>query len=242
MARKKRAKAAGPGQMWLVTFGDLVTLLLTFFVLLLSMSSMDHSVLTRITVFRKDFGFLTDRGAGRIPDRVHMVFELIDRPQDALLPKIRIKDLLFPDDILPPMIDRKTLEENLEILQRPDGVALVLSDRLLFETASARLGPGADVILEQIGYLLKLTEAPVVVSGHSDSVGGMADFNFELSGERAFSVFRYFLANEVDPRRMSVSAYGPALPMYDNETEEGRARNRRVEIFLKTHQALGSYS
>ncbi|EPR34507.1 OmpA/MotB domain protein [Alkalidesulfovibrio alkalitolerans DSM 16529] len=242
MARRKRAKSGGPAQMWLVTFGDLVTLLLTFFVLLLSMSSMDHSFLTRITVFTKDFGFLTDRGAGKVPSRVRMVYELIERPQDMLLPKDRIKDLLFPDDVLPDMIDKKTLQENLEILSHPEGVALVLSDRLLFETASARLGPGADAILTQIGFLLMLNEAPVVVSGHSDNVGGASDFNFALSGDRAFAVLGFFLAKEFDPIRFSVAGYGPNQPMYDNETEEGRARNRRVEILLKTHPRLGSYS
>lgn len=241
MARKERKKASGPSQGWLVTFGDMITLLLTFFVLLLSMASMDQSFLTRVSVFSKDIGFLTARGAGKVPSRVLMVIHLMERPQDILLNKDRIKDLLFPDEVLPPEIDRKTLDENLEILQRPEGLALVLSDKLLFGTGSSQLSSAAEIILSQIVYLLGQLNAPVNVSGHSDNAGGESDQNFMLSAERAMSVLRFMLGQRLDPMLFSVSAYGPNMPL-DATTPRDGAKNRRVEILVKTQLPLGSYS
>ncbi len=241
MARRERKKSGGPGQGWLVTFGDMITLLLTFFVLLLTMASMDQSFLTRVSVFSKDIGFLTSRGAGKVPSRIRMIIELMERPQDVLLNKDRIKDLLFPDEVLPAEIDRKTLEENLQILERPEGVALVLTDKLLFETGSSQLGPAAESVLAQVAHLITLLNVPVNVSGHTDMVGGESDQNFLLSAERAQSVLRYLLSQRLDPMLFSVSAYGPNMPLVPEQGED-HAKNRRVEILVKTQQPLGSYS
>ncbi|WP_029896644.1 OmpA/MotB family protein [Desulfohalovibrio reitneri] len=244
MARKKKdAKgSSGPKQTWLVTFGDLVTLLLTFFVLLLSMSSMDRSILTRVSVFTRDLGFLTYRGAGKVSPEVELVVELMERPQDLLMQRDRIKDLLFPDEVLPEKIDRATLEENLEILKRPEGVALVLSDKLLFESGSAELTQGAREILAQVLPVLDMLAAPVNVAGYSDAVGGASESNYILAGRRARSVMTYFLSRGMPPELFSVSAYGPHLPLASNETPEGRARNRRVEILVRTQPLLGGYA
>ncbi|EPR44030.1 OmpA/MotB domain protein [Desulfovibrio sp. X2] len=243
MARRERAKSSGPGMGWVITFGDMITLLLTFFVLLLSMSSMDHSFLTRISVFNKDMGHLTSRGAGRIPTRVWHVVELMERPQDARIDKKRIQDLLFPDEVLPAGIDKKTLEQNLDILERSDGVVLVLSDRLLFDTGSAELSDAAKALLGQVAMVVEACGAPVNVAGFTDDVGGESDANYRLSEERALAVLTELLAaRPLAPERFSVSAYGPQRPLFDNDTDEGRAGNRRVEILIKTQQPLGSYS
>lgn len=241
MARKEKKKAAGPGQGWLVTFGDMITLLLTFFVLLLTMASMDQSFLTRVSVFSKDIGFLTSRGAGKVPSRIRLVVELMERPQDVLLNKDRIKDLLFPDEVLPKEIDKATLDENLDILERGDGVALVLSDKLLFEKDSSQLSSAAEVLLTQVSGLITLINVPVNVSGHTDRQSGELDAEFLISAERAQSVLRYLLGQRLDPLLFSVSAYGPNMPL-NLEPGADSAKNRRVEILVKTQQPLGSYS
>lgn len=241
MARKKKKSAGMASDGWLVTFGDLVTLLLTFFVLLLSMSSMDRSVLTRITFFTDDVGFLTNRSAGRIPQRVKFIVEALDKPWEVLEKQKRIKDLLFPDDELPPEISRSTLEANLKVLARPEGVALVLTDALLFPSGGAQLSEAARRLLEPVREVLVFMPAPVNVSGYTDDVGGASDANHALSGERALAVLEFFLSSGLPPERFSVSGYGPAWPIADNGTEEGRAQNRRVEILLKTTPWLGAY-
>ncbi len=100
-------------------FSDLVTLLLTFFVLLLTMSSMDNAILTRVTLHTADLGLLDKRGSGRVTAKERLVVDLMAKPWQVLDKKQRIKDLLFPDDVLPEELDKSELDKNLEILPNP---------------------------------------------------------------------------------------------------------------------------
>lgn len=241
MARKKKQSAGVAGDGWLVTFGDLVTLLLTFFVLLLSMSSMDKSVLTKITFFTDDLGVLSNKSAGRIPPRIRMIIDALEKPWEILDKEQRLKDMMFPEDVIPPEINRSTLMENLRILERPEGVALVLSDKLLFPEGGAELSPAARQLLDAVAQVLLYTAAPVNIAGYTDDVGGGAEYNYILSGRRSLAVLRHFLEVGQPDERFSVSGYGPNWPIGDNKTEAGRAANRRVEILLKTTPWLGAY-
>ncbi|MDK2921813.1 MAG: chemotaxis protein MotB [Desulfonauticus sp.] len=234
MARRKKRGGGEVQANWLVTFSDLVTLLLTFFVLLLSMSSMDKSIVRQVvSVFTEDVGFLDVRSTGKIEDRFKVLEKILQKPWEILEKKKRILDLLFPDMVLPKEINRSTLEKNLEILQRPEGVALVLHDGILFAPGSAILKPEAKRILEQIVELAMIWPAPVNIAGYTDSSGGIRVDNYELAAERALSVLAFFREKKIREDRLSVSAYGPNFPLADNKTREGRARNRRVEILFK---------
>ncbi len=238
----KRDEGRSLKDAWMVTFSDLMTLLLTFFVLLLSMSSMDRSFLSRVTVFASDVSLMTQRSAGRIPTTMQIVVELLENPREAVRKQQRIKDLLFPDDVMPSDIDRATLDENLQILVRDDGVVLVLSDKLLFETGQTTLKPSAMPILERIGDVLSFMTAPVNVSGHSDAVGGRGEGNYALSEKRALGVLGFFVRFGLDSRRLTVSAYGPDQPLVEGEGPAAWNKNRRVEILVKTTPSVGAYS
>ena len=243
MARKqKKSGGGGGGASWMVTFSDLMTLLLTFFVLLLTMSSMDRSILTKLTLFTKDLGYMTYKGSGRIPTRVKLLTELLERPWELLDKQERIKDLLFPDDVIPPDINRSTLMENVQVLARPEGAALVLSDRVLFERGGWELSERAKVLLGQVVQVLSYTNAPVNVSGYTDEdpVGNVDQF--DLSARRSMSVLEYFLEGGQPADRFTVSGYGPNWPLDQPGLEADPVKNRRVEILLKTTPWLGAYS
>lgn len=243
MGRKKKSgggRSTGEGG-WLVTFSDLTTLLLTFFVLLLTMASMDRSVLTKVTLFTQDLGQMDKKGSGKITTRQRLLQELLERPLEAMEKVERMKDLLFPEDVLPPDLSRSTLDENLLILQRPEGVALVLTEKLLFPPGGATLSDSARKLLEQIAMVFSLTEADVNISGYTDNTPGQAPDNLTLSGLRAMSVLEYFLSLGTPDRRFSVAGYGPFWPIADNDTPQGQARNRRVEILLRTTPWLAGY-
>lgn len=242
MARKKKEKEEPGMAAWLVTFSDLVTLLLTFFVLLLSMASMDKVMLARINPFQADHNTISLKGAGKVPTRIRMVMELINDTRNVFEKQNRIKDLLFPDDELPPDIDVSTLDRNLRILEKPEGLAIVLTDELVFEPGSYTLTEGAKVLLEQVALMLRYTAADCNISGHTDTIPGGRMDNYTLSGMRAQSVLEFFINREFAPERFSISAYGPDKPLEDNRTEEGRRMNRRVEILLKTEMWLGRYA
>jgi chemotaxis protein MotB len=241
MARRKKNQDGGGGDpSWLVTFSDLVTLLLTFFVLILSMSSMDKSILTRVNLFSNDIGFVTQRSAGRVPERIELLLKLLEEPQEVVNKPDRFKELLFHDQILPPEIDRSTLYENIIVMQEPEGLALILKDKLLFEEGRSDLTPTARQVLMAIYEVLAYSEADVNISGFSDDRES-SGAQYRLSGNRALAVLDFFVQNELRQSRFSVSAYGPNLPLASNATPEGRDDNRRVSILIKTTPLFAGY-
>ena len=242
MARRKRKEEAGGGDPpWLVTFSDLMTLLLTFFVLLLSMSSMSKTTITEVNSWFAPLNYIDRQGLGRIPERVTIFMELIKDPKNLVTNMDRIKDLLFPYDAMPEEMDKSTLDENLKVMARPEGLVISLSDKLLFSSGKYTLSAPAEKILHSLVDVLLYTEMDVNISGHTDNAPNAEMSNYELSGKRALSVLEYFLQNKIRPQRFSVSGYGPDRPAADNRLESGRAANRRVEILLKNEMWLGGY-
>ncbi len=241
MAKREKKEEKRDSQAWLVTFSDMMTLLLTFFVLLLSMSSMDKQVLKMaFKSFTDCVSFMESTPAGKIPTRITFVKEILENPWEMLEKPDRIKDLLFPDEILPPDINRKTIMENIEILNRPEGVVLMLSDKITFESGSILLTDLAKKILDQVYYLILLIDAPVNISGHTDDIGSK-DLNYEISYLRAFSVLKYFLDKGARPEIFSIAGYGPDRPLVPNISLENRAKNRRVEILIKNRPFSKTY-
>ncbi len=219
----------------MVTFSDLMTLLLTFFVLLLSMSSMDKSVVMEVaSFFKHNVSQLTTPGATRIETRYELLQKLLKNPLDAINKPQRIKDLLFPDEVLPPDISRSTLDKNLMVLKRPEGVALVLTDKLLFPLGQTSLTTTGKALVHEMGRFLMATDSSVNIAGYTDSIPGGRTDNYEIAARRAMSVLRSFLGMGMRSQRFSVSGYGPHFPIADNATPEGRAKNRRIEILVKT--------
>ncbi len=220
---------------WLLTFTDMMTLLLTFFVLLLSMSTMDRSILRDVAVsLVGDEGLAPQKGAGKVPDRFEFIARILEEPVQVFENHRRIKDILFPDEVLPKNMTRGSLLNNLEILVRPEGVAIVLSEELLFRSGESALDAESAKLLSEFVTFLGSVPMPINIAGYTDNVSGGAKDNYVLSSERAMSVLAFFLEQGFSPERFSVSAYGPAFPLAENTTPEGRAKNRRVEILLKT--------
>lgn len=241
MRRKKKSDSAD-GESWLVTFSDLMTLLLTFFVLILSMSSMTQNVLTQINTFMSPRNYLTDSGAGRMSDRMRLILKLLREP-DVVKERENLKDLLFPNDILPDDMSRGTLRDNLEVLQTSEGLVIVMTDNLLFDEGSHKLTHIAKKLLHSLVDVLHHTNADVNISGYTDKeTPAGKESLMELSGLRALAVLEYFLQEEgVQPSRFSISGYGPDRPRDKEGTERARAQNRRVEILIKNEQWLGRY-
>ncbi|MDQ7032288.1 MAG: flagellar motor protein MotB [Desulfonauticus sp.] len=235
MAKKKKKKGGGPPKDgWLVTFSDLVTLLLTFFVLLLSMSSLDKSVIKdMVSVFQQGTGFLGASSRVKVEDRFKIVRDILQKPWQIYEKKQRIIDLLFPDEALSPDLSKSTLAKNLEILRRPEGVAIVLNNGILFASGQYKLKPEVKPVLNQLAQLIAIWPAPVNIAGYTDNTRGRKMDNYTLSSLRALSVLEYFREQHIEAKRFSVSAYGPNFPIASNKTPEGRKRNRRVEILFK---------
>lgn len=220
---------------WLVTFSDLITLLLTFFVLILSMSSMDRKVIQEsLTIFGGNIGYISTSAAGRIPTKYEFVIQLLQRPWEFRDHEQRVRDLFFPDDILPKELKQTSLEETVHFLERPEGLAIVLTDELLFPLGGHELTEPARFVLAQLAPLMQMAPNKINVSGHTDNLPGRRIDNITLSAMRGMSVLEWLLHLGVPEDRLSVSGYGEFMPVADNLTPEGRAMNRRVEVLFKT--------
>ncbi len=240
MARKKKEEEPASAA-WLVTFSDLMTLLLTFFVLLLSMSSMDRVMITQISAVTRSLSMMDRASGGKAPDNIKLVLDLIREPTSLLNKLDRIKDLLFPNDILPPEMSPGTLDENLQVLANPEGLVIVLTDAIVFRPGETSLSAEGKKLLDAVAPFLMYADSDVVISGYSDSRPPPGTDPYATSALRAMSVLEYFLQQKLRPQRFSLSAYGPDRPIDTADTEAARARNRRVEILVKTVRYVGQY-
>ena len=226
----------------LVTFTDIITLLLTFFVLLLSMTSMEKPLLTRISATTGDTAAIDHAARGRVPDTIQLILDILNDPENIDATRDRLKDLLFPNEILPKEISPGKLEENLRVLAHPEGVVLVLTEALLFPPGTHELTPAGQHLLSALTPVLHYSNADMNIAAHTDSSeNAVAMEAYELSGRRAMSVLEYFLQQKLRSPRFSISGYGPDKPIEPNTSVNGRAQNRRVELLLKTTPWLGGY-
>ncbi|MET0286334.1 MAG: OmpA family protein [Polyangiales bacterium] len=120
------------------------------------------------------------------------------------------------------------------VKQESRGMVITLSGGVLFASGQSTLLPAAQAKLSEVASALtqQSPDARIVVEGHSDSQGKEA-FNLDLSTKRAEAVREYLASHGVAPDRISAQGIGPARPIADNKTAEGRANNRRVEIVVQ---------
>ena len=126
----------------------------------------------------------------------------------------------------------------IQIEQLRDGIRLNLPQDILFPSGSATLDPKGAAVLRKVASKLHEQDQRIEVQGHTDNVrlsgASAARFgtNWELAGARASSVVRLFESEKLDPRRLKAISFGEWAPVAPNDSAEGRARNRRIEIRL----------
>jgi len=123
--------------------------------------------------------------------------------------------------------------QTISVYKDARGTILSMSD-ILFESGKADLKPELRENLSAIGAILQslLTDSHVIIEGHTDNVGGAAP-NKKLSEQRASAVMQYLIERGIDKKRLKSVGYGLEKPVADNKTEEGRAKNRRVELIIQ---------
>lgn len=216
----------------MLTYSDMVTLLLTFFILLYSYSVIDvqrfQEVLSSIQV-----ALLGREG----------VLESTPLPadsQDDVAPPTEVTAQIDPIIITYEAVKRYIKEENMEDYVSPRleerGVVLEIKDHILFDSGKADIKPEAAEVLKKISGILKSVPNQIIVEGHTDNVPintARYPSNWELSVDRAVRVVRYFIEkHHMPPERFLATGYGEYHPVASNETPEGRARNRRVNIVI----------
>ncbi len=205
---REEMKRRGRSPIWLTIYSDLMTNLMLFFLML----------------------FGTSRMATDVQKTIHKAIRIeFSTKEDVFIKK--------EEDAIKKMIDyveERRLRGFATVKVSEQRVKIMLANPVLFGLGESELKPFAIPILQQIAELLKNIPNAVLVEGHTDDrpvTGGKFRSNWELSAARAFGVIRYFIEEEnIKPERLSAVGYGEHRPLYPNDTEDNRAKNRRIEI------------
>ncbi len=226
MHRRKREEPSMTGG-WLTTYADMVTLLLTFFVLLFSFSSVDTARFAAIiSAFQGYFGVLEGGLILREEQPVPLPFESSELARQQLMQ-------LYEE--LTEFIEGEGLGGvHLELEER--GLTIRFADQVFFDLGEAVLKPEAVQILKNITPILADLPNPLRVEGHTDDwpiQTARFPSNWELSLHRATNVVRYLIEEQgLDAKKLSAAGYSEYRPIKPNDTAENRALNRRVDIVI----------
>ena len=232
--RKPRSSKRG-APAWMTTYADMVTLLLTFFVLLYSFSTVDvQKFRAIIAAFQGTLGVLD---GGKTISSVPAVNEGtldIDTAFDISQKEIQQIQALFEE--VQSLIAEGQLPGTVELVTDERGLVVRFADRAFFDLGKADIRTDALPVLEQVAEILRPLPNQVRVEGHTDNLPIKTDrfpSNWELSTARATSVIRFFIEEkQLDPERLSAAGYGEYRPIDTNESAAGRARNRRVDLVI----------
>lgn len=273
--RKRRSGVHENRDRWMITYADLITLLLIFFVIMFAMSSLDTEKYNIVTgslsdTFKAGGSILDggngilDGGQGKDNSGVKNGVKPTQTPAstsgakptsgsstgagsnasqtDTGTPSAREKafreqeaklaDLM---GVITKYVKDNNLGDQIFVADKPQGIAITLSDRFLFDIGKADLKPLSFPALRQLGGLFNGIGATISIEGHTDNIpvtaGSRYNDNWELSGARALSVLRFFLDTEgLNPANFQYAGYADTRPAADNTTPAGRQKNRRVAI------------
>ncbi len=212
---------------WMVTFADLMTLLLTFFVLLLSMSTLDNQrVKLALGSLRGALGVLEGGGQPR-EGRVEM----------ARTPRVAqgASQLMTNMEKVVKQNLEKASNDMIQIGHKDERVTVAIDDSLLFAPGSTEILPSAYPFLDDLSATLADGKATAEFLGHADDSkpSGYYETNWEVAAARSLAVLQYVQrAGPVPGYRLKASSHGEFQPRYNNDSAVGRARNRRVEIIM----------
>lgn len=221
---------------WLVPYSDLLTLLLALFIVLFASSQVDAKKFAEVAgamqaAFANPF---TSAPGGQYSMKPPGGAQ---PQQEMSAVQLEMSQLAAVKAQLDNYIKEKQLNGQLDTVITDQGLVVRIRDQAFFASGSAALYPEAQEVARKMAEVLMQIPQQVVISGHTDNMPintGEFPSNWDLSSKRALNVMKYMLYNnsELNPERFSAIGYGEYRPLGPNTTEEGRAKNRRVEVLI----------
>jgi chemotaxis protein MotB len=258
-ARRVVMDESEPG--WMVTYADLMTLLLVFFVLLFSISTVKkEKFASTIRSFQLAIG---DSGGSLVPlpeeirapaieipdsleqnnaDQLTPLIAVVEEVQESRAPEIPVvetnKELEYLSSSLKDVFASMGVENAVSIGEPRDGkLRIRVKGAVLFESGDSAFKRQMMPIMDGLSDILeKHPEYKVGIQGHTDNIPIETirfPSNWELSAIRATTVLRYLVRGGIDPERVTATGYGDSLPIGPNDTSEQRSENRRIEFVLE---------
>ncbi|MBU1052891.1 MAG: OmpA family protein [Proteobacteria bacterium] len=193
---------------WMVTFSDVIMLIITFFVMILTMSSINRESLKEtLNCLKESIGGTTYPGYVKNGEYVNIIAAL------------------------------KNIDKPVGIKEDERGIVVTISENILFDTGKFTMRKENYRILDSIAAVIESCSNEIMIMGHTDDLplkSGKYESNWELAGYRGISVLDYFIKNKKLPEsRFHVGGYGASRPLFPNNSSKHRALNRRVEIIFK---------
>ena len=242
MNRKNRKSGSNnsdnsPGGGWEIIYSGFVLILLSFFIMLSSFSTMEAAkVMQFVKSFVNAVSFLPSGSK-------------FDSGTIALTGREDIADIrselakIFNN--LEQLAQQFHLQDEVHLAFIGEGLVMRLSEHSLFDVGSAEISVEALPLLEKIGAVISKTAYLIRIEGHTDDLPihtALFPSNWELSTARAVNVLRYFIKNHnIDPRRLAAEGFSEFHPLVANDSPENRASNRRVEIIFINKAAQQTY-
>lgn len=236
---------------WLITYADLITLLLIFFVIMYAMSKIDtdkYSVLAQSLNFQYTKAESVMPGGDGVLGRVNVSKadegnknQSADKDkkdkEDKEQKELREKQLQDLMEKIQQYIQQQNLQSQVFVANTPRGITVTLNDLFVFDLGKADLKKEAFPILNQLTSLFPTLDSTISIEGHTDDLplatGSLFKDNWRLSSERSLSVLRYFTDTMgLDSKKFMSSAFADTHPVVNNDSPENRSKNRRVEIIV----------
>jgi chemotaxis protein MotB len=247
MARKKKHKQHDEhiDESWLVPYADILTLLLALFIALFAMSSVDAQKFQQIA---RSFNSTFTGGTGVLdypsptPDGEMEQLNLQKEPTtqadaEKLQKQIEQNNLKKIQEKVNTYIKENNLESKLKTTLTDEGLLITILDNIFFDSGSATVrNKDLNLAMEMSELLVMNPPRNIIVSGHTDNVpisNSEFDSNWHLSVMRAVNFMKILLENEkLDAKAFSAKGFGEFTPVAANDTNEGRQKNRRVEVLI----------
>lgn len=238
--KKKTVQAHVSLERWMISYADFVTLLFAVFVMLYAMSQSDAARIQVVAEsLQRAFGIIPAAGEAVLPNASGGV----EGEPQIIPPIVQLEPIPAYETEMKKIQEqiKKALEEEniksaVQMKLEPRGLVISLKDTRFFDTGVSQLRPAVIFSLRKVILTLKGLKEDIRVEGHTDNIPiSTAQFpsNWELSASRAMTVLNFIRQNiSFPPQRLSVAGYGEFRPIAPNTTEEGRARNRRVDIVI----------
>lgn len=238
--KKRRSSEESGGASWLTTYGDMVTLILTFFILLYSFSEIDIVKFRKLLYsFKGAIGVLDGGQTTQEQDSSFSGETMIDSGESRKV----TRDILEVARRIQVLIDQEALSKSVSIAVNQRGVVVSVSEGILFTPGQVDLTPTGKRVLFKLGEIFKVIPNDIAVEGHADdtrpSRQSLIRDNWGLSSLRASRIVGY-MEDRVGlaPQRLKAVGYGDSSPLMPNDSDLHRKMNRRAEIIvLSRHES-----